>query len=389
MTMSTGHVPESPLPDAALPFPEALRTAAEIAVLSPSSHNSQPWAIASLTSDRARAAAAELLAHQQEPQARYLALAIDRDRRLDTLPAHTLEMLLSCGLYWTILQRALAALGWSARRVAYVSDTPGSWLPDGIWPARWAAVCVAVFERRTPDRRALDDLRTAAQARRTNRLPYQDVPVEPGVLDALSRDFAGDEVSVCYLRTDADRARLSRFIARHAGRDFSHAQAWRETHSFIRWSPRDTHAYGDGFTPDSLFGPLPLHRRRLMRLALSPAAMTLLGHIGYHRYLAGQLARLVRSSPAAVVLTTAHSDPEAGAGLRCAESLANFWLAATQAGLALHPVSVVLQHDDLRAAFQAEFGLPGRAFFLARLGYPRAECQPAPRRPAMSAWREV
>lgn len=68
--------------------------------------------------------------------------------------------------------------------------------------------------------------------------------------------------------------------------------------------------------------------------------------------------------------------------LSAAGALADYWLDATAAGLVLHPISIVIQHDDLRLALQRRFCLPGRVFFAARLGHPAAAfpASPAPRR---------
>jgi len=378
-----------PPPDGASSFTDALDLAAEVASHSPSSHNCQPWAIATLASPRARAAAADLLAGQPEPQMKYLALALDRSRQLDALPAHRLEMLLSCGLYWDLLGRALQALGWSRRQVRCADGTDGSSLPGISWPAGWTPLGVAAFARCAPDRRSFEELRETAQARRTNRLPYRAATIGQDLLSALARPqdpaSGGAGVTVSHLQSSPERARLARFLARHGGRDFSHSRAWRETYSFIRWSADDAQARGDGFTPDSLFGPLSPGRRRLMRMALCPATMRLLSHAGYHRLLAGRLAELVSPSPAVVIMSVPQADIGVRDGLLCAARLNEFWLAATRAGLALHPISVLLQHAGLRAALQAEFGVPGRAFFLARLGYPMADCPATPRRPATYA----
>lgn len=365
-------------------FSVALGLATEVAAQSPSSHNCQPWAIASLASPCARASVADLLAGQPGPRERYLALALDRSRQLDALPAHGLEMLLSCGLYWDLLGRALRALGWSRRQTVCADSTDGSWLPDTGWPAGWAPLSVAAFTRCAPDLRSFAELRETAQARRTNRLPYHAARIDPDLLSALARsqDVASGEagVTIDYLQSSCERAHLAHFLARSGGRDFSHSQAWRETYSFIRWSADDAQARGDGFTPDSLFGPLSPRRRRLMRIALCPVTMQVLSQVGYHRFLAGQLAGLVSASPAVVVMSIARTGIDVAHGLWCAARLNEFWLAATGAGLAVHPISVLLQHPDLRAAFQSEFGVPGRAFFLARLGYPAADCPATPRR---------
>lgn len=422
----------TPRPPSAAPqvtaFPDALREAAEIASLSPSSHNCQPWAVARLASPGTRRAAARLLGAEVEeadtadtadtaepgsdngsrpPQ--YLALALDRERQLDSLPAHAVEMLLSCGLYWQLLLRALAAQGWTADRVRFsdevesdgasagAADTGAARALGAAWPANWSLLCVVRLRHggpaHSPAAESLAELRATAQARRTNRAPYHPDAVEPALLEGLltpsTAAAEGAQVTVRHLRAESERARFADFVARHGGRDFSHRSAWRETHSFLRWSPADAEARGDGFTLAQLFGPLSRLRHLAMRVALAPATLRVLRHVGYHRLLAHQLAAVVRPSPVIVVMSFSEAAPSLGETVRGGARLADYWLRATAAGLVLHPVSVVLQHDDLRTELQSWLRLPGRAFFVSRLGRPTAAFPRAPRRAATTAFRTI
>src|SRR5690242_4213226 len=97
-------------------FHDVLGEAAGLASLSPSSHNSQPWALARMATGGARAAAAGFLGIPEGGDEEYLVLALDRRRALTALPAHTVEMAVSCGAYWRLLLRALTAQGWSCTR---------------------------------------------------------------------------------------------------------------------------------------------------------------------------------------------------------------------------------------------------------------------------------
>ncbi|MGH3377803.1 MAG: hypothetical protein ACRDP6_24020 [Actinoallomurus sp.] len=357
-------------------FPDALRAASEIAALSPSSHNSQPWALAWLTSSRARRSAAALLGGSAADEEReYVALALDRGRQLDSLPAHAVEMLLSCGLYWQILLRGLAAQGWAVERLRFGDG--GERMIDEGWPAGWSPLCVAELRPAAASDEGLAELRETAGARRTNRAPYRADDVDPALLESLvapSTAAAEDaQVTVTYLRSERDRKRFAGLVARYGGRDFSHGGAWRETHSYLRRSPAHAAARGDGFTLTQLFGPMSGPRRLFLRTALNPATMRVLRFGGYHRILAWRLAAITRPTPVIVAMGFDGDAPDLATTVRAGARLADYWLRATRAGLALHPISVVLQHDDVRRALQDRFGLPGRTFFVSRLGYPTAE----------------
>ncbi|MFD9885635.1 RedV protein [Streptomyces alboflavus] len=457
---------------ASVDFADALREAARIAVLSPSSHNCQPWAVAWARSEVSRAAAARVVEREAGvsgvPRAadgpgggcgdgtdeayQYLVLGLDRDRELRSLPAHAVEMLLSCGLYWQLLLRALEAQGWSVDVLRF-ADGPldpgaaarGAELPGTTWPRSWTALCVARLRGRagagaeargaagagartavgvaTATTNAtgvgptigagaegevgsgaqdggaeLRTLRAAARARRTNRAPYRPQPVRPALLDGLLAPSGcaaarGADVTVRHLTSGADRAVFADFVAEHGGRDFSHREAWRETYAFLRADRSEAAARGDGFALDQLFGPLSWPSRQALRAALAPATMRLLAPVGYDRFvgrrLAHGLARMVRPTPAVVAMSFDRTEPTLADAVKGGARLADYWLCATTAGIALHPVSVVLQHEDLRAAFQSSLRIPGRAFFVSRLGWPVTEFPCSPRRPADAHLRRI
>ncbi|MFE7029811.1 nitroreductase family protein [Streptomyces sp. NPDC057621] len=411
MTSSPTSTPRTPSAERRVPFEHALREAADIAAHSPSSHNCQPWGVAWATGRGARRAAERLVeeAPTDGPEApdgssgesgtaggdtdEYVILALDRERELTSLPAHAVEMLVSCGAYLQILLRSLAHQGWSTDRIHFVEPLAGGRtggarevcrLLGDTWPVSWSPLCAVRLRRTDEPDGSLADLRRTALARRTNRAPYRPETVEPAVLEGLSAPStgvaAGADVTVRHLMADRERAAFADLVARHGGRDFSHRQAWRETYSFVRRDEAEARARGDGFPLSQLFGPLSGPRRHALRLALAPTTMSVLRHAGYHRVLARQLARVVRPTPAVVALGLADASPGVEATVRGGARLAEYWLRATRAGLALHPVSVVLQHDDVRKELQDRLRLPGRTFFVSRLGRPLTDFPPPPRR---------
>ncbi|MFG1667005.1 RedV protein [Streptomyces sp. Y7] len=414
---STSPSPSAPA-NRGVAFQDALQVAAEIAARSPSSHNCQPWGVGWTIGAGARRTATALLAETAEragcgPAAQdefeYLVLALDRARRLTALPAHGVEMLVSCGAYAEILLRALAAQGWRADGVRFVDPAgPVHGLRDadpdrifgGRWPRAWVPLCVVRLAHAHTPGNELAELGDTVRARHTNRGPYRPDRIDPAALAGLStagsglslvRAAAGHdaEVTVRHMTDGAERAAVADLVRRHGGRDFSHRAAWRETHSFIRRDEADAETSGDGFTLGQLFGPMAPPRRLGMRIALAPATMRVLRHVGYHRLLARQLAAVVRCSPAAVALGFDDEAPGVESVVRGGAVLADYWLGATRAGLVLHPVSVILQHDDARAELEGLLGLPGRAFFVSRLGRAATQFPPSRRLAASRALRLV
>jgi len=358
-----------PPPPPTGPFEAALDRAVHVAALSPSSHNCQPWALAHLAGPEARSAAAALLGDQASSAHHYLALALDRSHQLSALPAHGLEMLLSCGLYGQLLVRALASQRWTLAQATFLAPEAPELHED--WPEQWTALCVLKLAPDGEPVESITELAAVADARRTNRAPYRDEPIDAAILDALDAPgtalSADSDVRVSHLSSAEDRARLADLLVRHAGRDFSDLAAWRETHSYIR-TPQQVAEQGDGFTLAQLFGPMRPARRRFMELALAPSTMRALRHLGYPRLLAGQLAAIARDTPVISILSLPAENPAASDLLRAGAYLTDYWLRATHSGLAMHPLSILLQHEEARRDLQTHFDLPGRAFFVARLG---------------------
>ncbi|MEU2281089.1 RedV protein [Streptomyces sp. NPDC013178] len=380
-----------PAPSPARPFPEALDEATRCAALSPSSHNCQPWGLARAVSGPARAAAAAFLGLAEDDAGQassppggteYLALALDRRRHLVALPAHAVEMGVSCGAYWRVLLRALAAQGWAPVR-SRTAEEPGACPFGAVWPREWSLLCVVALRRGAASDERVADLAATARERRTNRSPYRTAPLDPGLLEHLARPAHDAEgsggIDVRHLTDPTALEAFAALLARHAGRDFAHHRAWRETHSFLRWSEAHAHGRGDGFTLTQLFGPMSRPHHLARRLALAPSAMRVLCRAGYDRRLAAGLAALARRSPAVVAMGFTGVAPGPADVLRGGARLVDHWLRATRSGLALHPISVLLQHDDLRHEARTALGLPGHTFFLARLGRPTVGSPPAPR----------
>ncbi|MGH8526515.1 MAG: nitroreductase, partial [Gammaproteobacteria bacterium] len=165
--------------------------------------------------------------------------------------------------------------------------------------------------------------------------------------------------------------RLAQFVAEHAERDFSHREAWQETYRYIDFSGRRGQVEDVGFNIQQLMGPLPPWKRAWYRWALSPALMPISARLGMARKIAAQIGVLMAQSAALYYLE--YSGPAADRReqeLLAGGSMLALWLAATEKGLALHPVSVVLQHSEIQRRFQSLLGQAGEIWFFARVGEP-------------------
>jgi nitroreductase len=353
------------------------------ATLAPSSHNSQPWAVAYLKSAPMRRALSDRIGRDLfSSKEHWLLLALDTQLALDALPGHASEMRLSCGMFLQLALVALMECGFAAAVVGLEAPDASARAFRGLPPAWRPLAAIGVGRGSTP---APPWSSSLAQRRHTNRGVYSAAPVPQHTraeLEASAPLFGQlKEGSLARVHSvaEAEAVRaLGAFVARNAAIDFAHDSAWRETYRFIRFSSRQVALAEDGFSIDQLFGPMLWPMRLLLWAALSPPAMRLLRHIGVPRWIAGQLGELVARTPLLLLVTARSAAPwaELVAGGLCMD----LWMRATSAGLALHPVSVVLQHTDLRRRFEAMLGIDERVVFFARAGQAQSTAYQTPRR---------
>lgn len=373
-----------------------LMDAVEYAAYSPSSHNSQPWELAWAKTPAACLQVQKFLQGQSSITGNpvsYLILALNRDRHLRALSAHRLEMILSCGIYLESLLIALAARNWSGEVCWY---NTGEICDFGL-PNSWEALAVVALmpglHSVARNRRAIESL-PLFQARITNRAPYLSSGISGQTLRELTQcecfldSQIQRETQITLIQSREDIRKVGDFVARHAAIDFSHAAAWQETYRFIHFGPHAIRRAQFGMPVTQLFGPMPPWKQYVYKLLFSPAVMQLLAHTGYLEILGNEFGKLVSSSPVLGYINFRHDEVPMPMQLAGGALIFQMWLQATRLGLALHPVSVILQHPDLRMAFQEENRLPhGRGFFFFRMGLPTAVFPPAPKR--KKSWNDV
>lgn len=345
------------------------------ASLAPSSHNCQPWRVLRCARDfylRHVDPGAEAHAGWHEA----LVLGVDPARALSALPSLRREMCMSVGGFAALLHNFLRLHGFAV----LPQLLPAAWTPaSATGAARLGAEAVAVFlvgERTVPvQSEALARLLALAQRRTTQRVPFRrQGALEPSfdigrALPHRLRPDAGLHWRMCAAAAQIDA--LAHFVARHAERDFSDADVWAETYRYIDFSGRHGEVPGVGFNIQQLLGPMPGWKRAAYRRVLAPALMPLSRRLGMARRIAVQLGALVADSAAIFYLS--YDGPAADVAeqhLLAGESVLRLWLALTDSGLALHPVSVVLQHTDVREKLERLLGEPGEIWFFARVGEP-------------------
>jgi hypothetical protein len=270
-------------------------------------------------------------------------VSVDATRALTVVDPDGRQRLISCGA--AVLNIRLAMLGGG-------HDPVTTLLPDPAAPAHLATVVAGAFRARSPQERTMLAM---IERRRTNRGPYQPVPVPAPVLRRLA-DAAAAESAVLRLVEPPQRAAVSELVRR--GIDAQAASA-RYRAEFLRWT-RDDIAPQVG-TPRRSWRAMPFPLPALRgRDRLSAPDRTAL-----HDMLAGATLG---------VLGTDGDDPRDW--LVAGQALQRLLLTATAAGVAVAFLNQPTEVPDLRTKLAAVLGAGLVPQLVLRLGY---GSQPAPR----------
>jgi nitroreductase len=303
----------------------------EYATLAPSSHNSQPWAF--------------------EIAENVIRVYVDRARQLSVADPDGRELYLSvgCALENLLLAAERFGLGYTVE-----------YLPGDERPAAGGAGLRHVATVRldpTPSTPATESaLFEAITERHTNHRPYEATPVPDALLEQFERDATADGLG---LRLVTDRTRRDAVAAlqtRADERQFDDP-AYREELGY--WI--GTGALGANWLA-----------ARIGQLAVRHLDM---GEREGHKN-----SRLVTSAPVVAVLTAERDGTETW--LEAGRAFERIALRAASEGLAVHPMSQVLEVAELRDELSTLLDLGGASpLHLFRLGYAEPDGTRTPRRP--------
>lgn len=326
------------------------RRAASFALLAPNPHNLQSWLIDLRQPDELR-------------------LHVDRARLLPATDPFGRQILIGQGTFLELLSIAAAADG-------YATDI--DYFPDGVFAADAldARPVARVRFRRQPGI-AVDPLHAQIVHRRSNKEPYENRPLDPGHAAALAAVHDARQARLD-LVTAADRTARLRDITRDAMMiEMKTLRTLKESIDLTRIGADEIAASPDGI---DLHGPMFWWLKRLGLMtpekAMTPGTMAYQGGIDY-------ALGWANATHAFGMLAT--PDNSRMSQVTAGRAYVRLNLKATELGVAMHPVSQVLQEYPEMAALQAEFrreaGLAGAETvqMLFRLGY-AAPVDPSPRR---------
>ncbi|MFD1646248.1 Acg family FMN-binding oxidoreductase [Haloarchaeobius litoreus] len=329
--------PRAPPDTTSFPAGESLENQATFlvryAILAPSSHNSQPWAFA-VTEDS-------------------VLVYADESRRLDVADPDGRELLLSVGC-------ALENLVVAARRfgleptVEYGASEESP--PSGGDHLRHVATVRLDSAGLTDEGAVQTELFDAIGNRRTNHRPFEDRPVAESVLARFEEYAATDGLGLELVTDPTQRREIATLQTRADEHQFDDPAYRRELGHWI-----GTGALGASWLT-----------ARIGQLAVS--------HLDIGEREGRKNSKLVTSAPVVAVLTTESEDVPTL--LRVGQVFERVALAATSEGLAVHPMSQILEVDEFRTELTALLGLEDQTpVHLFRIGYAEPGSTRTPRRP--------
>lgn len=320
---------------------EKLRFLLRYAILAPSNHNSQPWAI-----------------HIRNG---YIELFADRSRSSPNSDPLDRELIISCGAFLGFLRAAAHAFGYSLEIGIF---------PDPTNEDLLAKISLRNARNCAPDHAVLQ----AITNRRTNRYAFSSKPLTSEQIQILSIPEHQNKAAVIWLESKEDKASLVRMIMDADKVQFEDPSFLRELASWLR--PPATSA-ADGVQSSSI------------------------GISGFAAYVAplilrtfdmgeGKAARdqgLIKGSAAFAVFTTAFDTPRDW--LLCGQALCDFLLRAQQLGLKVSYLNQPCEVGEIRFRLGVLDLVHGIPQLVLRVGCNTITPPPTPRRPVKQLIRSA
>lgn len=336
------HRPWPPAPGEAekLGLSEPVAASLALASLAPSSHNTQPWKVRVLSD-------------------REVVVLLDEERLLPAVDPERREALVSVGAFLENLVRGAESQGLAAK----VEITAGE--PAGIEVAR------VRFEPAKAAGKA--ETLEAILARDTFRGPLAADALPGETVEAL----AGTAPSrwAFFPSTSPEGAWLRESLAESNRVQASRDDAMEELAGWIRFSPGAVARHKDGLTTPGMGLPAPV--RAFMALFFNEKSVT-----GKAFREAGAKKALEQAQACAGFFALVSPDGSPRSTVQAGRDLEAFWLEAVRRGVAVHPMSQVLEESPWKEQAASRLGLGGTVQMVLRVGLASSPPRPvSPRRP--------
>ncbi len=321
------------------------------AILAPNPHNTQPWLVALDDADA-------------------MTLYCDLDRRLPFTDPLDRQITLGCGAFVELYRLAARHLGFAPVVIPF---------PEGEPSPRLDARAIAHVVLGARSATAEDPLFAHITLRRTNRNPY-DLSRVPHLTDLQKlADAAYERNGEVEWAIEPERVgHLRDIVWRAFDREMHTPGALAETFGWLRFGRDDVASHRDGLAIEGpLIGPAKIFGMFSRANMLNPNSEA-------NKQALAQWRQKVDTAPAFAWLSMQEGDDTPTGRLSAGMAYARMNLAATAAGLAMHPWSQGLQEyremadirSELRIALQNGENFP---HMLVRVGY-ADPAEPAARR---------
>jgi hypothetical protein len=321
-------------------LPEPVAASLALASLAPSSHNTQPWKVRVL-SDR------EVL------------VLLDEERLLPAVDPERREALVSVGAFLENLVRGAESQGLSAKVELTIGD------PAGLEVAR-VRFASANGNGETKILEAILARDTFRGPLPADALPDETVRALAGTAPSRWAFFPPGSPEGTWIRealAESNRVQASR------------DDAMEELAAWIRFSPGAVERHKDGLTTSGMGLPAPI--RAFMALSFNEKSVT-----GKSFREAGAKKAREQAESCAGFFVLESPDGSPRSAVQAGRDLESFWLEAVLRGVAVHPMSQVLEESPWKEEAAARLGKGGTVQMLLRVGLANRPPRPvSPRRP--------
>ena len=288
--------------------PAAVKRALELARRAPSAHNLQPWRV--------------------DASAERIVIRNDPGRSLPHTDPTSRDLLLSLGAFVEALVIGLAAEKISVARVESAAGAYATLIPAGE--------CA-------PDLAAASLLRR----RQSSRLAYSTRALEPELLEQLGKEGEQRGLRLTLaMRGAPEREKLEGWLLAASRESWLDARAVAELRPWLRFDPEGARPCEEGMSTHCL--NLGTAEAVALKVLVRPGLWKAADKIFAAPVIAGSLAKgELESVKAAPVLAILVSD---GVALDAGGALLRIWMEATRLGLAVHPISVLLDRRGWEVA---------------------------------------
>ena len=185
----------------------------------------------------------------------------------------------------------------------------------------------------------VDALADAIERRRTNRKPYRRHPLDEEIFKKLAPDRSRfSKLELVWLNDRVALKKIGAVVARADRLLFENPRIHDHLFSTIRWSAAEAAATRDGLPIETL--ELGALGSKAFRILKNWSVVKTLNRFGFSKAAAGQSALLMRRCSAAGLIIAPDISP--ASFLAVGQAFQRLWLEATNASLALQPMTAVV-----------------------------------------------